>query len=83
MSDDLTKRATDLNLDMAKFNECYTARRHSQTVRSNFQLGRENGVDSTPTFFVNGRKLVGSPGYAVFRDIIESELARVGENVGG
>ncbi len=80
---DLAKRAADLQLDVAKFAECYQSRRHSGVVRSSFQLGREKGVDSTPTFFVNGRKIVGAPAYDVFREIIETELARSSENVGG
>ena len=37
--------------------------------------GNRLGVTSTPSFFINGRMLVGAAGYDAFSKIIDEELA--------
>jgi protein-disulfide isomerase len=39
-------------------------------------LGKELGVSGTPTFFINGRKLVGAQPVASFKAIIDEELEK-------
>ncbi len=85
---DLKQRAQQLGLDPVAFNACYDGRRHEATVQASFQQGSELGVTGTPTFFINGRMLVGAQPYEEFKQIIEEELqrARAGsgrEEVGG
>jgi predicted DsbA family dithiol-disulfide isomerase len=36
----------------------------------------EQGVNSTPTFLIAGRKLAGAAGIAVFRQALDDALAR-------
>lgn len=74
--EDLKKRATDLGLDADRFNECYVAQRYTKQVESSFNDGKALGVTGTPTFFINGRMLVGQPTYESLKDIVEEELAR-------
>jgi len=38
------------------------------------QEGRAAGVSGTPTFFVNGKKLVGSQPLAAFREALQDAL---------
>jgi protein-disulfide isomerase len=38
--------------------------------------GLRAGVDNTPTFFVNGRRLTGTQPYEAFRTVIEEERTR-------
>ena len=66
-------------MDGAAFDECYKGRRHSGVIQSAVKAGQSLGVSSTPTFFINGRKVVGAPPYETFREIIEEELARLVE----
>ncbi len=73
--EDLKKRATDLSLDMTKFEECYGSNRHAATVQAAMEDAKKLGVTGTPTFFINGRMLVGRQGYDQFKQIIEQELA--------
>jgi protein-disulfide isomerase len=40
--------------------------------------GRAAGVRGTPTFFVNGRRLVGAQPVEAFREAIEDALADAG-----
>jgi len=40
-------------------------------VRADFQKGLDLGVNGTPTFFINGKMLVGLQPVGVFEDAIE------------
>jgi protein-disulfide isomerase len=47
-------------------------------VEASFAEGRALGVSSTPTFFINGRPLVGAQPVEAFREAIDAALARGG-----
>ena len=55
----------------------------SDAVKKRVQSDRDEaislGVNSTPTFFVNGRAIINPPGYEAFIQVIE-DAARVGSN---
>ena len=76
--DDLKKRATDLGLDATKFGACLTSDKHVATVQAGFEEGARAGVTGTPTFFVNGRMLVGAKPIEQFKAIIDEEIKRAG-----
>ena len=84
---DLRKRATETGLDIAKFGDCYESRRYADQVQASFEHGKSLGVTGTPTFFLNGRMLVGAIRYEDFKQAIEEELEKAGlgsdPNVGG
>jgi len=48
--------ATAIGLDLAKYQEALTAPSVQERIEADVAAGREVGVDSTPTFFVNGEK---------------------------
>ena len=58
-TDQLKKSAADLGLDMNKFNKDLDSDPVRQKVLSDQADGNKIGVDATPTFFVNGKQLVG------------------------
>lgn len=66
--------AGEIGLDTASFNSCYDAGRGGDTVDADFTLGSEVGVSGTPTFYINGRQLVGAQPFASFKAIIDEEL---------
>jgi protein-disulfide isomerase len=66
--------AGDLGLDSEQFEACLNSGTHAQEVLEDFQDGRALGVTGTPTFFINGIKLVGAKPFAEFKAIIDSEL---------
>jgi protein-disulfide isomerase len=77
MSDaDLQRRASALSLDGATFSACLTSDRHDATIKRSVAQGNELGVSGTPTFFINGRRLVGVRPVGEFRQMIEAELRR-------
>ena len=73
--------AKDIGLDTETFKSCVDSGKHASVVEQELISGRDAGVDSTPTFFVNGQKIRGAipfgDGAGVgsgFKSIIESAL---------
>jgi protein-disulfide isomerase len=73
---DLKRRAQALKLDLAPFSSCLASERHDPAIREGLQGGLGLGVNSTPTFFVNGQMLIGAKPFEEFREVIEGELRR-------
>jgi protein-disulfide isomerase len=77
--DDLQSYATQLGLDLAKFNDCLESGRHADGVDYDLASGQANGVSGTPAFFINGRLLSGAQPFGAFKKIIDEELQRHSE----
>lgn len=56
---DFLTMAGQLGLDQDGFQSCYGEKRFDSKVADDMQEGTANGVDATPTFFVNNTKYVG------------------------
>ena len=67
--------AKELELDLEAFRACRAENRHAARVSADLADGANPGVNSTPTFFVNGIKLKGAQPFSEFQRIIEAELA--------
>jgi protein-disulfide isomerase len=67
--------ATNLGLDIDLFSTCLDEKRYASNVEANFEYARQLGVQSTPTFFINGIALIGAQPFEVFQEIIDLELA--------
>jgi len=67
--------ATDLGLDTAKFKNCIDTNKYQDTVEANYTFAYNLGIQSTPTFFINGLAVVGARPFSVFKQIIDQELA--------
>ena len=67
--------AKELNLDVNKFTQCIDTGKYRQEVQNDFAYGSQVGVSGTPTFFINGIRLVGAQPYQAFQQVIEAELA--------
>ncbi len=67
--------AQQLGLDMTAFDKCLDDQKYSDLVQADLALGKKIGVNSTPTFFINGIALVGAMPYDTFAQIIDYELS--------
>ncbi len=76
--DELEKRATDLGLDGKTFSTCVQSDRYDATIRALEAQGERFGVNATPTFFVNGRKITGAASAEDLRRAVDEELAQAG-----
>ncbi len=72
--DKLIAMATELQLDMAQFEQCMTSNETLARVQADTQEGSAAGVTGTPTFFINGRVLVGAQPLEAFQQTIEQAL---------
>jgi protein-disulfide isomerase len=73
---DLKQTAAKLGLDSNKFNSCLASDKHDASIRKDIAEGNKLGVTGTPTFFINGRELMGAQPPAKFNEVIDEELAR-------
>ncbi|MBW1804497.1 MAG: thioredoxin domain-containing protein [Deltaproteobacteria bacterium] len=50
--------------------------RHAQVVQTETASGRQIGIQSTPSFLVNGQPVIGAQPFEVFEQLIEQELKK-------
>ncbi|MFZ0546366.1 MAG: DsbA family protein [Candidatus Promineifilaceae bacterium] len=74
----LLAAASDLGLDMDTFTTCVNDGRYNSLIQDNIDIARSNGINSTPTFVLNGKILVGALPFANFQAEIQSLLAQSG-----
>lgn len=75
--EDLKKYAQEIKLNGGKFNECLESGKFADKIQKSLESGQEVGVSGTPAFFVNGRMISGARPFEAFKEIIDSELARI------
>ncbi len=69
--DNLKGYAQELNLDMNKFNDDLESHRYKKVIDNDMKLAKGAGVRGTPTFFINGKKLVGAKQLPAFQGVID------------
>ncbi|GAB4499759.1 MAG: hypothetical protein OHK003_16980 [Anaerolineales bacterium] len=67
--------ATELNLNVEEFSACLDSGKHDEFIQQDMEFALNLGVQSTPTFFVNGLAIVGAQPLSSFAQIIDMELA--------
>jgi protein-disulfide isomerase len=72
----LINKAKKVGLDMKKFESCLSSSKHAAKVKETMEEGKNTGVKSTPTFFVNGQLINGAQPLEVFSEIIDEALAK-------
>lgn len=70
--------ASDLNLNTVEFENCLNNGNFKELVQQDSDFAINLGVQSTPTFFINGLAIVGAQPLEAFRQVIDKELT--GEN---
>lgn len=77
---DLKATAKKLGLDTAKFDACLDKGTYDAAIQQDVAEGRKLNVTGTPTFFIDGRQLVGAQPLPQFQEIIDGELAQAGNH---
>lgn len=67
--------AKQLSLNVKLFESCLDTQKYAQHILSDHCDGLLLGINGTPTFFINGRKLVGAQPLSTFSTYIDAELA--------
>lgn len=77
---DLLNYAKHLNLDLKTFQKALDKHSYRPLIERDLAEARALGVTTTPTFFINGRRLVGPQGYASLQAVLDSLLAGTPRN---
>lgn len=71
--------ARELGLDMTRFRADLDAGTYKKQIEADVTDAEALGVTGTPTFFVNGRPVVGSESLKTFAEVVDQELARAAD----
>jgi protein-disulfide isomerase len=66
--------AESVGLDTQKFDDCLNSDKYQSNIDADIADGDAYGVTGTPTFFINGVRLVGAQPMAQFTAVIDQEL---------
>jgi protein-disulfide isomerase len=68
--------ATQLGLNLTKFNQDYASNEVNGTINADLAEGNKLGVDATPTFFLNGKQISVGIDVAQFQSVINAAIAK-------
>ncbi len=70
----LIRYAQELGLDVKRFTDSIDRMKHSSEIERDKKLAVDLDLYNTPTFFINGRKVIGNRPFDYFKEIIDEEL---------
>ncbi|HVB65053.1 MAG TPA: DsbA family protein [Nitrolancea sp.] len=70
----LKTMASNMGLDMTKFNACFDGHQTASAVKAMDQAAAQQNINSTPTFFVNGKQ-INYTGWGSVKAAIDAALA--------
>ena len=73
--EDLAATAKSIGVEEKAYTTCMDSNKHMAMINADMEQGKNLGVKSTPTFFVNGQLLQGAQPYEVFKELIDEELS--------
>lgn len=73
--------AEELEVDMEEFDACTSSNDAADVVQADIDEARALNVNATPTFFVNGKRVVEAPYSVSLRNAIEEALEEAGVEV--
>jgi predicted DsbA family dithiol-disulfide isomerase/PHD/YefM family antitoxin component YafN of YafNO toxin-antitoxin module len=75
-----TQIAGELGLGLPKFQACVDSEQSRAAIVKDLDAARQLGVESTPSFIVNGKLIRGALSFADFQKLIEQELKQSSTN---
>jgi protein-disulfide isomerase len=72
--DSFTSYASELGLDTTTFRSCLDTDQFAQKVQKDRDDGDKAYVNGTPTFFINGKRLVGAQPFDQIKQLIDQDL---------
>ena len=66
--------AKEVGLDMARFTKELNSGKYKALVDSNIALAGKLGINGTPSFLINGQKVVGAQPFPAFKKVIDAKL---------
>lgn len=72
---DFNRLAQQASMNMVTFSHCLDTHEYASEVEGDLRDALNVGVTSTPTFFINGRPLIGARSFEEFKLLIDTALA--------
>ena len=66
--------AENINLDTTLFRSCMRENRYQDQIQQDYQAGASQGINSTPSFIINGKLVTGALTFSTFQAEIEAAL---------
>jgi protein-disulfide isomerase len=76
--DNLKLFAGALGLDQETFDQCLDSGKYTELIQQETEMARQLGIQSTPSFLVNGTQIIGAQPFQNFQQVIETMLASEG-----
>jgi protein-disulfide isomerase len=70
----LTKLAGQAGIDSVVFQKCLGSADFASNTQSNLDEASKVGISGTPTFIINGQKVVGPQAYSIFKSLVDIQL---------
>lgn len=70
----LMEYAKETGLDIKKFADSLDTMKHTKLIERDKKLAVDMDLYNTPTFFINGRKVIGNRPYEYLKKIVDEEL---------
>ncbi|HEY5039688.1 MAG TPA: thioredoxin domain-containing protein, partial [bacterium] len=67
--------AKNIGLDTTKFNDCFSSGKYSSKVTQDGLDATKAGIQSTPSFLINGKLIAGAQPFSQFQKEIDAALA--------
>ena len=71
--------AGELGLDVRKFTQSLDKSGHAAEIDRDLLLAQSMDLFNTPTFYINGRQVIGERPFDYFQKILDEELAAAGK----
>ena len=75
----LISYAEELGLDVKTFTQSLDSAKHDNEINNDIKLAQSMDLYNTPTFYINGRQIVGERPFDYFKKIIDEELDTTGK----
>lgn len=75
--DKMRSLASQLGANMTQLNECLDSQKYNSKLTEDEAMARKNNLAGTPTFFIGESKIEGARSFSLFKQTIDSELAKL------
>lgn len=66
--------AREIGLNVSQYTSCYEANTHNEAIDADLALAQEMGIGGTPSFVIEGDKLIGAQPYTAFQALLDRKL---------
>ncbi|MBI4249980.1 DsbA family protein [Candidatus Uhrbacteria bacterium] len=71
-----TPWAAEIGLNLAQFNTCLADKKYNSLIKKDLSDAQTLGIQGTPTWFINGERIVGQITYEELTSVIDDYLGR-------